>query len=316
LTRYKVFKNMVPPNLPKCRLDSWQDCLGYDYHICIFLTKSVNCFGVMQDINDKLVSSCTWLVFPRLPWTICLWFWWDGTRRGTDYLPNILLHLVKLTTLFLSLVYNKKFPQGFQMILQQKIVAILTTHFSWCFWQHLWKPPTKIWIGFVTVTTMYFYISRIWLTMCFTIESLMNLWQDFWEIPMEVNNRHIFSINLQWNCSMIYCTFFMNVYQHIQEFSTKIWIGYAQIAHIFCTNLWYHCKQLLPHILSWACELVVVLLWNSNGNWIGYETTMPIHFHQISNKTAAQFTIYFASIFVNLFAKSPIRFDINLQQNQ
>jgi hypothetical protein len=84
---------MVPPNLPKCRLDSWQDCLGCDYHICIFLTKSVNCFGVMQDIHDKLVSSCTCLVFPMLLSTICLWFWWDRTRWGTHYLPNILLHL-------------------------------------------------------------------------------------------------------------------------------------------------------------------------------------------------------------------------------
>jgi hypothetical protein len=74
---------MVPPNLPKCRLDSWQDCLGCDYHICIFLTKSVSCFGVMQDIDDKLVSSCRCLVFPMLPLTSCLWFWWDGTRWGT-----------------------------------------------------------------------------------------------------------------------------------------------------------------------------------------------------------------------------------------
>jgi hypothetical protein len=152
--------------------------------------------------------------------------------------------------------------------------------------------------------------------MCFTTEFLMNLWRDFWEIPMEFNNSHIFSINLQWNCSMIYCTFFMNVYQHIQEFSTKNWLGYAPIAHIFYTNLWYYCKQLLPYILSWACELVVVSLWNYNGNWIGYETTMPIHFHQIGSKTAAQFTIYFACIFVNLFAKSPIRFDMNLPQNK
>jgi hypothetical protein len=104
----------------------------------------------------KLVSSCTCLVFPMLPLTICLWFWWDGTRWGTHYLPNILLHLVKFTTLFPTLVCNKKIPHSFQMILQQKIVAIVTTHFSWFFWQHLWKPPTKIWIGFVTVIPMYF----------------------------------------------------------------------------------------------------------------------------------------------------------------
>jgi hypothetical protein len=129
----KFSKKMVPPNLPKCKLDSWQDCLGCDYHICIFLPKSVNCFGVMQDINDKLVSSCTCLVFPMLPLTVSLWFWWDGTRWGTHYLPNILLHLVKLTTRFPTLVCNKKIPHSFQMILQQKIVAIVTTHFSYFF---------------------------------------------------------------------------------------------------------------------------------------------------------------------------------------
>jgi hypothetical protein len=143
-------KNIVPPNLPKCRLDSWQDCLGSDFRICIFLTKSVNCFGVMQDIHDKLVSSCTCLVFPMLLLTICLWFWWDRTRWGTHYLPNILLHL------FSTLVCNKKFPHDFQMILQEKIVTIISTHISWFFLRHLWKPPTKIWIGFVTVTPVYF----------------------------------------------------------------------------------------------------------------------------------------------------------------
>lgn len=157
MTRCKVFKkNMFPSNLPKCRLYSWLDCLGCDYHICIFLTKNVNSFGIMQDMDGKLVSSCTCLVFPMLPLTISLWFWWDGTRWGTHYLPNVLLHLVKLTTLFSTLVCNKKFPPDFQMILQPKIVTIVSTHISWFFWQHLWKPPTKIWIGFVTVTPVYF----------------------------------------------------------------------------------------------------------------------------------------------------------------
>jgi hypothetical protein len=42
------------------------------------------------------------------------------------------------------------------MILQEKIVTSISTHISWFFLWHLWKPPTKNWIGFVTVTPVYF----------------------------------------------------------------------------------------------------------------------------------------------------------------
>jgi hypothetical protein len=154
---------MVPPNLPKCRLDSWQDCLGCDYHICIFLTKSVNCFGIMQDIDGK-VSSCTCLVFPMLPLTMCLWFWWDGTRWGTHYLPNILLHLVKLTTLFPTLVCNKKIPPSSQMILQQKIVAIVTTHFFLIFLTASLKTSNKNlnWICNSNTHVFFIYLEYGW----------------------------------------------------------------------------------------------------------------------------------------------------------
>jgi hypothetical protein len=112
---------MVPPNLPKCRLDSWQDCLVCDYHICIFLTKSVNCFGYHAG-HQWLVSVKLYMPStpPCSPLTICLWFWWDGTRWGTHYLPNILLHLVKLTTLFPTLVCNKKLPAVFRWFCNKK----------------------------------------------------------------------------------------------------------------------------------------------------------------------------------------------------
>ncbi len=80
------------------------------------------------------------------------------------------------------------------------------------------------------------------------------------------------------------------------------WFEYAPIAHTFLHKF---VTQL--YTIVFFHEFVLVILWNSNGNWIKY-VTMPMHFHHIYDKITTQFTIYVACIFSSFLQISNKKF--------